>query len=99
MYICMFVIIYKYIYTNTNHLFLKPSKLDKQDMWDTGGEIKMNSKAMYSDGPLHAEDLVLDDQLEPINHSSVLIQDVTWKTYREWWTIETSGERWSDNPC
>ena len=35
----------------------------------------------------------LDDQLEPIYSSSVLIQDVDWKTCRERWTIETSGER------
>ena len=34
-----------------------------------------------------------DDQLEPIYNSSVPIQDVAFKTYRERWTIETSGER------
>ena len=34
-----------------------------------------------------------DDQLEPIFNNSVAIQDVTWKAYRERWTIETGGER------
>ena len=33
-----------------------------------------------------------DDQLEPIYNNSVPIQDVASKTYRERWTIETSGE-------
>ena len=37
----------------------------------------------------------LDNRLEPIYNSSVVIQDVTWKTYRERWTIETGGERGS----
>ncbi len=36
-----------------------------------------------------------DDQLEPIYNSSVPIQDVALKTYRERWTIETGGERGS----
>ena len=36
-----------------------------------------------------------DDQLEHLYNSSVLIQDVTLKTFRERWTIETSGERGS----
>ena len=34
-----------------------------------------------------------DYQLEPIYSSSVLIQNVAVKTYRERWTIETSGGR------
>ena len=33
-----------------------------------------------------------DDQLKPIHNSSVPIQDVTLKTSREQWTIETGGE-------
>ena len=37
----------------------------------------------------------LDDQPEPINNSSVPIQDVAWKTCRERWTIETGGEKGS----
>ena len=37
----------------------------------------------------------LDDQLEPINNYSVLIQDVAWKTCRERWTIETNDKRGS----
>ena len=36
-----------------------------------------------------------DDQLEPIYNSSVPIQDVAFKTFREQWTIETGGERGS----
>ena len=38
-----------------------------------------------------------DDQVEPIyiNISSVLIQDIAWKTSSEQWTIETGGERGS----
>ena len=36
-----------------------------------------------------------EDQLEPIYSSSVPIQDVSLKTYRERWTIETVGERGS----
>ena len=34
-----------------------------------------------------------DDQLEPIYNSSVLINDVAMKTFRERWTIGTGGER------
>ena len=36
-----------------------------------------------------------DDQLETIYNSSVLIQDVALKTYRERWTIEKGGARGS----
>ena len=36
---------------------------------------------------------VLDDQQEPIYRSSVLTQDVAWKTCRTRWMIETYGER------
>ena len=38
----------------------------------------------------------LDYQLNPIYNSSVLIQDVDLKTYRERWTIENGGERGSE---
>ena len=34
-----------------------------------------------------------NDQLEPTYNSSVPIQDVASKTYRERWTIETGGLR------
>ena len=44
-------------------------------------------------GPLHIDEKSLDDKLEPIYNSSLLIQDVVWKTSRERWTIETGGER------
>ena len=37
----------------------------------------------------------LDDQIEPIYNSSVPIQDVAWKTCRERWMKETSGEKGS----
>ena len=35
------------------------------------------------------------DQLEPMYNSSVLIQDIALKTFRERWTIETNGKRGS----
>ena len=34
-----------------------------------------------------------DDQLEPVYNSSVPIQDIALKTSREWWTIDTGGDR------
>ena len=37
----------------------------------------------------------LDDQLEPINNSSVPINNVAWKSCREQWPIETGRERGS----
>ena len=48
---------------------------------------------MYFSGPLHTDEQGLDDQLEPIYNSSVLIQDVARKTCRERWTVETRSER------
>ena len=36
-----------------------------------------------------------DDQREPIYNSSVPKHRAAWTTYREWWTIETVGERGS----
>ncbi len=36
-----------------------------------------------------------DGQLEPIDNSSVPIQDVAWRTNRERWMIEAVGERGS----
>ena len=50
---------------------------------------------MYFYRPLHTDEQKLDDLLEPINSSSVPIQDVVWKTSQEQWTIETGGERGS----
>ena len=49
---------------------------------------------MYSNGPLHIDEQRQDDQLEPTYSSSVPIQDVALKTYREQWTIEKGDERW-----
>ena len=40
-----------------------------------------------------------DDQLEHMYDSSVLIEDVALKTYRERWTIETGDERGSGRSC
>ena len=37
--------------TTTDHPSWKLSKLDEPDMWDIDGEVKTNSKAMYSCGP------------------------------------------------
>ena len=48
---------------------------------------------MYSREPLHMDEQRQDDQLEPINNSYVLIQDVAWKTYRERLMIGMGGER------
>ena len=42
--------------------------------------------------PSHGQ-VRVGDQLEPINNSSVLIQGVAWKPYREQWTIGTSSGR------
>ena len=50
---------------------------------------------MYSREPPHMDAQRLDNQLEPIDGSSVLMQDVAWKTCREQWTIETGDERGS----
>ena len=77
------------------HPSQKPFKLDKLDMQDTAREVRTNSLAMYSSGPIHMDEQKLDDQLEPINSNSVPIQDVAWKTCWERWMIGTSGERGS----
>ena len=63
----------------------KLSKLDKTDMQDTAGEVRINSWAIYSCGLL---------DMEPIYNSTVSIQNLAWKTSREQWTIETGGETW-----
>ena len=47
----------------------------------------------YSCGLLHTDEQRQDDQLEPIYNSSVPIQDVALKSYRERWTIEKGGGR------
>ena len=43
--------------------FLKTSTLDEQDMRDTAGELRTNSKATFSYEPLHMDEQVLDNQL------------------------------------
>ena len=45
--------------------------------------------------PFHMDEQRQDDQLEPTNNSSVLIQDVALKTYRKRWTIEKGGGKGS----
>ena len=59
------------------------------------GQVRTNSKTIYSSGTDHMDEQRQDGHLEPIYNSSVLIQDVALKTYRERWTIETGGERGS----
>ena len=48
---------------------------------------------MYSSGPLHTDEQVQGDLLEPIYNSSVLTQVVVCENCRERWTIEKSGGR------
>ena len=63
--------------TATYHPSRKLSKLDKPDT--------------LSCGPLHMDKQRQRDQLEPIFNSSVPIQDVALKIFRERWAIEMSG--------
>ena len=49
---------------------LKPFKLDEQDMWGTAGEVRTKSKTTFSNGPLHTDVQVLNDELEHIYNSS-----------------------------
>ena len=65
----------------TYHSFQKPSKLDEQDIQETPGEVRMNSRAMFFYGPLHTDEQVFGDQLELIYNSSVWKQDVAWETF------------------
>ena len=60
-------------WTATHHPSRKLSKLDELDTWDTAGEVKTCSKAIYSSGPLHMDEQMQDDQLEPIHNNSVPI--------------------------
>ena len=64
-------------------------------MWDTAGEVRINSLATYSCGPLHIDEQRQNDQQESIYNSSVPIQDIALKTSQERWTIETHGKRGS----
>ena len=52
--------------TDTYHPSQKPSKLDKQNMQNRAGEVRMNSYMMYSSGPPHMDEQGLVDQLELI---------------------------------
>ena len=46
---------------------------------------------MYSGGPLHIDEQMQDDQLEPTYSSPVPIRDITLKTCRKQWTISRGG--------
>ena len=92
--------------TATNHPSRRPSKLDEQDIQYTAGGARKNSKATFSNGPLHTDAQVKDNQLELIYNSSVRTQDVAWKTCQKRWIIDTDGKRelgksvwaiWHDN--
>ena len=74
---------------------MKTIQIRRTRNWDTTGEVRTNSKVIYSGGPPHTDEHSLDNQLELIKSSSVPIQDVAWKTCREHWTIETGGKRGS----
>ena len=64
-------------------------------MWDTAGEIGMNSYVTYSCGPLHMDEHRQEDQLEPIYNSSVPIREVALTTYWEECVIEMGHGRGS----
>ena len=61
----------------------------------TAIEVRTNTYAIYSCGPLHMDEKRLYDQLESIYNRPLPVQDVARKTFRERWTIETGGERGS----
>ena len=62
-------------------------------MRDTAGEIRTNTYAIISCGPLNMDEQRQDYQLEPIYNRFVLIQDIDLKTSHERWTIEMDGKR------
>ena len=45
-------------------------------MRDTAGDLRTKSRTIFTDGPLHTDEQVLDDQLELIYNSFVRTQDV-----------------------
>ena len=82
-------------YTGNYYPSRKVSKLDEPDIRDTAGEVRTSSLAIYSCGPIHMDEQSQDDQQEPIYNSSILIQDVAWKTSRKRRTIEMGSKRGS----
>ena len=72
---------------------LKPSKLCKQDMRDTNGEARMNSKVMFFNGLLYMDMLMLTNQHEHTYNSSVRSKNIVWKTCQEQWMIGKKEER------
>ena len=55
--------------------------MKEPDMWDSAGEVEMNSQVTYSCGPPHMDEQRQDVQLGPTYNSTVPIQDVALKTY------------------
>ena len=53
----------------------------------------MNLQVTFSDGLLHVDVPVLDDQQALIYFSSVWTLNKDWRTYRERWMIGTDGKR------
>ena len=49
--------------TTTYHSSLKQFQSDKQDMQDTAGRVRANSYMVFSSGPHHTEEQVLNDRL------------------------------------
>ena len=67
-------------------------------MWDTAGEVGMNSWVTYTCGTLHMDHQKQDDQIEPTYNGYVPIQDVALKTYQKRWTTEKGGRGGSERP-
>ena len=65
-------------------------------MKDTVREVRTISKATFSNGPLHMDEQVWDDQQELIYNSSVRTPAIVEKTYRKRWMRETNGESESE---
>ena len=69
-------------YTVTNHPSRKLSKLDEPGTRDTV-DVRANSSAIYSCGPLHMDEQKHNNQLESIQKISAPIQDIALKTCQE----------------
>ena len=85
--------------TKQQHSYLPPIMKTIQIRWNRhAGHYWRNKDKFINDvllWTLFHRRTGVDDQLELISSSSVLIQDVAWKTCWERWMIETSGERGS----
>ena len=74
------------------HTF-KTSKWDKQDMWDTARESRMDLWVKFLYGPLHMDIPVLANQQELTYNTPVWTQGIVWKTCQKLWMMGTNGER------